>query len=200
MEARLLVSNAEIETILYSPVTVSIRYAEIKEIPAIAVLLQEAYRQTYRANGLYYYTDEVLQETFGDAYCETMLSEMKSIEFQYFSCVENETLAGFAKLAFKADHAYLDKLYLLNNFQGKGYGHQLIQACFNAAAQHGYTTMKLNVWPKNEKAVKFYERHGFTRGKIEPFLLFGGAPMEDANMEMLCEDITPFCVVAKPFR
>jgi len=58
-------------------------------------------------------------------------------------------------------HAELVKLYLTAVTRGKGIGRILIEKCFEAAAQLGYTHLYLESFPQLAKAVGMYEKAGF---------------------------------------
>lgn len=60
---------------------------------------------------------------------------------------------------------YLAGLFVKADAQGKGYGHALLKA-----VQTGHDSVSLHVYLKNERAVKFYEKHGFiaTDDRIDP--------------------------------
>jgi RimJ/RimL family protein N-acetyltransferase len=48
-------------------------------------------------------------------------------------------------------------------FRGVGAGGALLEAAAAWAAGAGFRKMALGVFPENERAIAFYERHGFTR-------------------------------------
>src|SRR3990167_11462675 len=168
------------------------RFAGMQDIPAISTLMIKAYKQTYSVI-LNYYTDDVLEKLFGKEFRDkTLPGELNDIQYQFILCEKDTQLAGYAKLEFKENVVYLDKLYFLNEYQGKGYGQQLMKICYQSAYNHGYNEMKLLVWDKNEKAINFYKRSGFKKDKTIPFLLFGNIPTNESNLEMTCKDITPY--------
>lgn len=55
----------------------------------------------------------------------------------------------------------LVKLYLSPNARGKGIGKALIEKCFAAAKEFGYTSMYLETMPELNIAVGLYEKLGF---------------------------------------
>ena len=57
--------------------------------------------------------------------------------------------------------AELVKLYLTDASRGKGIGRQLMDKCFTAARQLGYTQLYLESFPQLDKAVSMYIRSGF---------------------------------------
>ena len=56
----------------------------------------------------------------------------------------------------------LVKIYLATQARGKGIGKALMQQCFTAAKELGYTTMYLETMPELSTAVGMYEQMGFT--------------------------------------
>jgi len=53
------------------------------------------------------------------------------------------------------------KIYLLNQFHGKGIGKQLMLEAEQYARDAGATRLLLGVYSRNDRAVAFYERFGF---------------------------------------
>ena len=94
------------------------------------------------------------------------------------ACIGEEAV-GYAKL--KAGEApacvrgprpvELERLYLDQDFVGKGYGAALIAASIEQAREDGYETIWLGVWEQNEHARSFYRRWDFTEVGSHDFVL-----------------------------
>ncbi|QKZ13607.1 GNAT family N-acetyltransferase [Spirosoma sp. KUDC1026] len=98
--------------------------------------------------------------------------------------VSQEAL-GFVsyELDYKGESATkIHKLYLLPDSQGKGVGRQLIDCVSELARRHGNDRLSLNV-NRNNKAIQFYERIGFSVVKQENIDIGNGYLMEDFVME-----------------
>ena len=54
------------------------------------------------------------------------------------------------------DKAYIAGLFVTKQFQSCGIGSHLIEAC-----KARYSALSLDVYVKNDKAIKFYSKHGF---------------------------------------
>ena len=67
----------------------------------------------------------------------------------------------------------LARLYLGQSFIGQGHGAALMRAAQAEALRRGGRTLWLGVYDRNTRAVRFYERFGFTRVGGQEFL-FGG--------------------------
>ena len=177
---------------------ISYRFATMQDISTLSTLAIETYKQTYES-ALPYYTNEVLEILFGKSYREDVLpKELNDPKYQYFICENAGKAMGYAKLEFKARKAYLDKLYFLQESHAKGCGHHMLQACFQSAVDHGFKKMTLNVWTENNKAIRFYQQHGFQRGRAHVFFLFGENKEDGADLKMTCPDITPYLDYALP--
>ena len=78
--------------------------------------------------------------------------------------INNEIIGGagvYPTPALPAGCCELVKLYLLPQARGTGIGKALIEKCFEAAKQFGFTTMYLETMPELSTAVGLYERLGF---------------------------------------
>jgi len=57
---------------------------------------------------------------------------------------------------------YINKLYYESRFRGKGLGSKAIEKMFDIARSEGCSEVYLNVYYKNENAIKAYKRAGMT--------------------------------------
>ncbi|CAN5375420.1 GNAT family N-acetyltransferase [soil metagenome] len=72
----------------------------------------------------------------------------------------------------------LKRIYLLGPWQGGGLGEHLLGLAINAARERGTKRLLLAVYPQNEKARRFYARHGFEHIGRMTFMV-GDVPFED---------------------
>lgn len=76
---------------------------------------------------------------------------------------------GYTKIILRSPHPKVDskkvtmmeRLYLLNGVFQRGLGEQLLQHAVELSKTAGDKGMWLTVWQKNERAIRFYEKHGF---------------------------------------
>ena len=73
----------------------------------------------------------------------------------------------------------LHKLYLLEEYQGKGYGQKMLQHVIEAAESRGFTSAILAVNKQNMKAQKAYARFGFEQYKSVQIDIGNGFIMDD---------------------
>ena len=89
----------------------------------------------------------------------------------YFIYVEQE-LAGYFKLnrakaqtdVNDAKSIELERIYVLKAYQGKQIGRWMLEKAIEISKkQNGIQYLWLGVWERNTKAIRFYERNGFSK-------------------------------------
>jgi diamine N-acetyltransferase len=76
----------------------------------------------------------------------------------------------------------LNRLYVSNEFHGKGIAEKIMNKCFEIALEKSYKTMWLGVWEFNYRAARFYEKLGFKKVGNHIFQL-GSDAQTDLVME-----------------
>ncbi|KGE14698.1 GNAT family N-acetyltransferase [Sphingobacterium deserti] len=99
----------------------------------------------------------MLQKSYSE---EGIITSMRSGQ-KFYLALESEHVVGFIALQVKdADVLRIEKLYLLPEVQGKGYGKDLINFAQEKALALDIHSIELNVNRKN-KAYHFYIKQGF---------------------------------------
>jgi putative acetyltransferase len=84
----------------------------------------------------------------------------------YFIAEANGKIVGgsgvFPTPALPEGCCELVKLYLISEMRGRGLGLQLMEKCFQAAIDFGFTQMYLETMPELPTAIGMYEKAGFT--------------------------------------
>ena len=96
----------------------------------------------------------------------------------YFVYTDND-LVGYFKLNeslaqtdIKAKESIeLERIYVLHQFQGKKIGQWMLDRIKELAFRKGKSCLWLGVWQKNTKAIKFYEKHGFSKFDTHPYYI-----------------------------
>ena len=79
----------------------------------------------------------------------------------------NDIAAGYIIIAsvfsveFKGEAAFLDELYIDEEFRGKGIGSIAVEFAEKYAIEKGYKALRLEVEQTNHKAQKLYRKKGF---------------------------------------
>jgi ribosomal protein S18 acetylase RimI-like enzyme len=107
---------------------------------------------------------------------EACLSELRNENNIYYAIYSNGQPAGYFKIVFDCSHpavpmqpvTKLERLYLLKEFYELKLGSKLLQHALNLSKAEGERGMWLNVWKKNSRAIRFYQKGGFeTVGESE---------------------------------
>jgi ribosomal protein S18 acetylase RimI-like enzyme len=121
-----------------------IRTAQLKDIDALEHLEQEAF-------GLDRFNRKQLHYLLSKARSTVLVLEQRRM------------VVGAAIILWRKDSS-VGRLYSMvtaPSFQGHQLGTRLLQACENIAAQCGCKVMSLEVRTDNQRAISFYERHGY---------------------------------------
>ncbi len=63
----------------------------------------------------------------------------------------------------------LQRIYVVRGWHGRGAGPLLLDAAFAFAREHGHDAVWLQVWERNARARRFYEKHGFVAVGTHPY-------------------------------
>lgn len=160
--------------------TINIRPVQPDMLETLVQLEQQTFTETFR-------------DTYSKEDMEAFLSEKKGIAAierelltegaHYYICYHDDAPAGFLKLNLDKqpdDEAHtvlptpvmeLEKIYVLQAFQGLKLGKALIQYAYAVAREHKIKIIWLGVWEHNTKARAFYEWEGFERFSEHRFMV-----------------------------
>ena len=88
------------------------------------------------------------------------------------------------------DAAFLNKLYLVPELHGRGLGREMIVSVCQEAAAEGARFLELRVNRQNVKAIRAYERAGFTTVQSLVTDIGGGFVMDDFLMRLDLERVS----------
>ena len=153
-----------------------IRQASVDDAALIAEIGRRTFEETFGPDNTPEDMEMYLDESFSLDKVKAELSDPGSI---FLLAYYNETLVGYAKLyegnipdCVKGERVVeFVRIYVIKETIGKGYGSELMSACLKKALDEGYRTAWLGVWERNESAVAFYEKWGFTKAGTQKFIL-----------------------------
>ena len=138
------------------------------DLAQLAKLSINTYMETYSVLS----TMETVQKHTDIAFTEeALLKELAHPYSEFYFALLDEEIAGYIKLntdgaqtdEVAKDALEVERIYIQNQFQGRGVGRRLIEEAIHMACQKGKKRIWLGVWEKNEQALAFYKRMGFTR-------------------------------------
>ncbi len=104
----------------------------------------------------------------------------------YLLLQDDETLAGYLKVNFagaqtelnEAKTLEIERIYLKKAFWGAGIGDVLLKKAIAIAQEARMDFIWLGVWKDNDRAIRFYQKHGFDIFGTHTFVL-GTEEQED---------------------
>ena len=157
--------------------SLAIRSASEAEIPVLRALAEKIWRESYATLLTPGQIDYMLAWMYAP---ETIARELREGIIWEIAWLDGERI-GFHSCTFEPEtrRLKLNKLYLLPEQQGLGFGQQLLERVHALAAQRGAGTVWLQVNKQNTRALRAYERAGYTVERSAVFDIGGGYVMDD---------------------
>lgn len=117
---------------------------------------------------------------------EKIRDELSNKYSDFYFVYSDQTLAGYFKLNSGeaqtdiklAESLELERIYVLQSYQGKGFGKWILENAKSRAAECQKEFLWLGVWEKNTKAISFYEKNGFSKMGMHPYYIGGDKQMD----------------------
>lgn len=98
-----------------------------------------------------------------------LLEELSNPLSQFYFVAEQSRRLGYLKVnrgsaqseTMGNEAMEIERIYLLQDYYGKGYGQVLLDTAIEVAKQLGVQYVWLGVWEHNHRAVAFYKKNGF---------------------------------------
>ncbi|MBK9719025.1 MAG: GNAT family N-acetyltransferase [Saprospiraceae bacterium] len=143
----------------------------IKKVPFDDIdKLQSLSKQTFFESFSSGNTEENIQKYLDEAFSVSSLTEeLNDNNAAFYFAILEDMEIGYLKLNFgpsqtelQGDRAVeIERIYVLNAFQGKRVGQALFGKAIEIARQKGADYVWLGVWEENLKAINFYKKNGF---------------------------------------
>jgi ribosomal protein S18 acetylase RimI-like enzyme len=164
----------------------SIRIATPDDAELLAELAARTFSDTFAVHNRPEDMKAYMDEAFGIAKQREEIDDARSTILLAF---DNDEAAGYARLyagdapasVAGARPVELARLYADRRWHGSGVGRELLERCFDRARAAGFETIWLGVWERNERAIAFYQKHGFEECGSHVFQL-GSDPQIDLLM------------------
>ena len=118
------------------------------------------------------YTDQAFSR-------ETLLSELNNTDTSFYFVFKDTHLIGYFKLnenqaqtdLKSKETIELERIYVVENFQGQHIGKWMLNEVKKIAFEKQKEFLWLGVWQENGKAIRFYEKHGFSKFAEHPYYI-----------------------------
>ena len=156
----------------------------IDDIPVISKLAKEIWPKAYGSIICNEQLDYMLNLIYSP---DALKNQIENLHHQFIIAVENETPIGYASYSLLENDTYkLHKLYILQDFQCKGVGKNIINNIISLIDSKKPITLRLNVNRYNPSVV-FYKKIGFEISHEEDIEIGNGFFMNDYVMEKTFE-------------
>lgn len=99
---------------------------------------------------------------------EKLTDELNNPDSEFYLALKENEVIGYLKINFGTAQndindkksLEIERIYISNEFHGKGFGHSLFNKAVEIAQLHNLDYIWLGVWENNLKAINFYERNG----------------------------------------
>lgn len=131
---------------------------------------------------------QFLDSTFN---LDKVTAELNNHNCSFYFVYQNKQLVGYFKLneneaqteIFKEDTLELERIYVLDEFQRKGIGKQMLDKAVTIAKEKSVSFIWLGVWKINTKAIALYESQGFEKFSSHIYRI-GNEDQEDWLMKL----------------
>lgn len=143
-----------------------IRRVGPEDVEAVVQIARKTFKETYEAHvkpaDIQQYMDHSLAS-------QVLQGELEANGSAWYMAFLDDEAVGFIKIRWEnpAGHLQgrnpleLQRIYVLQEYQGFSIGSALIAQVKQYAQSHDFNTIWLQVWQKNTKAIKFYQASGF---------------------------------------
>ena len=167
---------------------ITLRRITLQDVPALSFIAKKTFYDTFTGTCTQDDMNDFLEKFYNEY---TLAAEVAESTFQYFFAEVNEEIVGYilfsdSEISFdeiKGSTALeLKRLYVLNEYHGKGVAHYIINYFLDYAMAQGYDVAFLGVWEHNLRAQKFYNKHGFILSTHTHDFPIGNTPQTDVYM------------------
>jgi len=167
----------------------TIRPARDSDAAALAALAERTFRDAFGAVNAAEDVDLHCARQYTPARQAAEIADPRMTTVVVEHGVDHEgELVGYSQLHRRGSPAVAEpaavevqRFYVLQAWHGTGLAHELMQDSIARADAMGAKVVWLGVWEHNPRAIRFYEKHGFTTVGEQPFVL-GKDPQRDLVM------------------
>ena len=146
---------------------IQLRKAENKDLISLQKIGKLTFSETFASDNSEENLRSYLQTAFSKEKIKAELSD-ENAEF-YFAEFKNQIIGylkvnyGDSQTEIKSENALeIERIYVLKEFHGKKVGQLLYEKAIELAKGINADFVWLGVWEQNPRAIRFYEKNGFT--------------------------------------
>ena len=153
---------------------IRVRTASLSDLPLLVSMGRETFLSAFAKDNSPENMEAYISKAFAVKKIEEELEDGNS---QFFLAFDASVPIGYAKVrrneevndTLKEGAIELERIYVLDEYQGKKVGILLLQTCLDYAKTPDFYWIWLGVWEHNVKAQQFYKKLGFEKFAEHPF-------------------------------
>lgn len=153
---------------------IKVRTASLSDLSLLVSMGRETFLSAFAKDN----SPENMEAYISKAFAvEKIEEELRDEKCKFFLAFEESTPVGYAKVRktdevkdlLKEPAIELERIYVVEEHQGKKIGVLLLQTCLDYAKAQDFYWIWLGVWEHNVKAQQFYLNRGFEKFDEHPF-------------------------------
>ncbi len=144
-----------------------IRKASVNDVSMLKEIGRQTFIETFQDTNTAENLRMYLDESFNDKKLGAELSNPSS--WFYFAVIGDKVVGylkvnvGQAQTEFRRDGWFeIERIYVLKEFWGKSIGQEMLDFALALASEQERSVVWLGVWERNYRAIRFYEKNGFS--------------------------------------
>jgi len=158
-----------------------------QDLPALQKIAKETFIEAFGPDNTQRNMDIYVAEAFN---ATKMAAEITNPNSQFYFLKIEEQVIGYLKLnkgdaqteTVEGNALEVERIYIQGIHHGTGAGQVLMDKAIEISMAGGYDYMWLGVWEHNPKAIRFYEKNGFSVFGKHTFLMVDD-PQQDFLMK-----------------
>lgn len=147
--------------------TVNFKTALSPDAALLSALAKNTFGETYKELMPQHDLNAYIEDAFS---VKKIIAELADVKNHFVLAIYDKKPIGYLHLSNKEKPEFnqpkaicLERLYILNNFQGRKLGNRLMDYCISYSKKKEYDFLWLAVWEKNNNAIRFYQKWKFKK-------------------------------------
>ena len=156
--------------------TIDVRKVRIDDLDALQTISRDTFSETFAAMNKAEDMEKYLSVNLSK---KQLLRELENPASDFYFAMHEERVIGYIKINHgdaqmepqDTPAIEIEKLYVMREYHGKYIGALLLDTARLVAKLYKVESIWLGVWEKNERAILFYQKHGFQQYGQHLFML-----------------------------
>jgi ribosomal protein S18 acetylase RimI-like enzyme len=170
---------------------VRITQATLADLPRLQSIARETFQESFAAMNSEANIRAYMDEAFS---AEKLAAELAEENSTFYLATMDDEVIGYLKINSgnaqtepMGDSALeIERIYVRKAYHGRQVGQRLLDKAIEVAREMNIEQVWLGVWKENARAIRFYEKNGFTPFGTHVFLM-GDDPQTDILMRCKVE-------------